>query len=891
MYLRRACEPASTGAAPVEALNTFTLDLGASRCFFRGCTTVTPLTTPVPITQADPSGGPVVARASTVLPCPAAPSGSLTGLHLTLFTTNLVSNNFVQDQLVTATTTGGELVAICTDSRTSTHLATFTQRPGSGLYTMTTESAQVAASGQLAASCSCRLPMHPSLLWHHRLGHPSLPHLRGMHSRLLVSGLLRSRPPLPRSPAPPCLLCVEGRQRAAPHSSAFPPTTAPLKTLHMDISIMKVARTSIIHAAAPQFLWPLAVRYAAHQLNLWPRISVPETSPTLRWTGEVGDASAFWVWGSLALVRDTTMGKLSSRTVHRAFLGFPIDAPGWRFYHPATRRVLSSQDVAFDESVGYYRLPPHSTSPVPPPPLFLVPAEGGDPAADDTAATSRSPRLETPPGFPPRPSSPPLQHDAEDSGAAGGGDTEGADSRGADSGGAGSRGAESGGAGSGGAESPCGGGVVGAPTGGARSPGGACAGGAGAGGIGAGGIGAGESVTDSREPASRPVTPFRAPRARPPPVPGTHTMALRPSSVPQCIVLPLPPASSLPAVAEPESGLAHAASPTVKRVLATLVTDPSFESTTVSALVTELVDFAATRRLEYFASIVTESESDCPPSIGGELALGCDVLEDRLFELECLAAAVPHLTSMLLCPEGDSIALDIPTPRFYAEAISGQNSSQWQTANDAEMAPGKYTGTYVNAVPPSGANIVNGMWIFKVKRPPGSLPSRRMTTLWVLLHVAAQHEYELHLLHFSTAFLLGSLHEEIWQHRPPGFTWSFPEGTLWRLRRPVYGLRQALREWHDTLSTTLVALEFAPSTADSSMFLRTDSSLPPFYILMYVSDLVFATIDTEALVLVKAKLQKRHTCTDVGELRSYLGLQITREKAARTITLIQSHMP
>ncbi|CAI7913793.1 unnamed protein product [Closterium sp. NIES-53] len=504
------------------------------------------------------------------------------------------------------------------------------------------------------------------------------------------------------------------------------------------------------------------------------------------------------------------------------------------------------------------------------------PAEGGDPAADDTAATSRSPRLETPPGFPPRPSSSPLQHDAEDSGAAGGGDTEGVDSRGADSGGAGSRGAESGGAGSGGAESPCGGGVVGAPTGGDRSgeqrheaavvtelelrvlealeldggTGGACAGGAGAGGIGAG---------DSREPASRPITPVRAPRARPPPVPGTHTMALRRSSVPQCIVLPLPPASSLPAVADPESDLAHAASPTVKCVLVTLVTDPSFESTAVSALVTELVDFAATRRLDYFASIVTESESNCPPSIGGKLALGCDVLEDRLFELDCLAAAVPHLASMLLCPEGDSVALDIPTPRFYAEAISGQNSSQWQTANDAEMAPGKNIGTYVDAVPPSGANIVDGMWIFKVKRPPGSLPSRR-------------HDYELHLLHFSTAFLLGSLHEEIWQHCPSGFTWSFLEGTLWRLRRSVYGLRQAPREWHDTLRTTIVALGFVPSTADSSMFLRTDSSLPPFYILMYVSDLVFATIDTEALVLVKAKLQKRHTCTGVGELRSYLGL-------------------
>ncbi|CAI7850294.1 unnamed protein product, partial [Closterium sp. NIES-53] len=56
-----------------------------------------------------------------------------------------------------------------------------------------------------------------------------------MHSRLLVSGLPRSLPSLPRSPAPPCLTCVEGRQRAAPHSSEFPPTIAPLQTLHMDV--------------------------------------------------------------------------------------------------------------------------------------------------------------------------------------------------------------------------------------------------------------------------------------------------------------------------------------------------------------------------------------------------------------------------------------------------------------------------------------------------------------------------------------------------------------------------------------------------------------------------------------------------------------------------------
>ncbi|CAI7868708.1 unnamed protein product, partial [Closterium sp. NIES-53] len=223
--------------------------------------------------------------------------------------------------------------------------------------------------------------------------------------------------------------------------------------------------------------------------------------------------------------------------------------------------------------------------------------------------------------------------------------------------------------------------------------------------------------------------------------------------------------------------------------------------------------------------------------------------------------------------------------------------------------------TYINEVPPPGANIVDGMWIFRLKRPPGSppafkacyvargfsqrqgvdyfqtfCPNPKMTTLWVLLHVAAQRDYELHSLDISTAFLQGSLHEEIWLHRPPGFTESIPAGTQWSLWRPVYGLCQAPREWHDTLKTTLAALGFAPATADPSLFLRTDTSLSPFYVLVYVDELVFATADTEALTLVKSELQKRHTCTDLGELRSYLGLQITRDRARRTITLTQSHM-
>ncbi|CAI7923921.1 unnamed protein product [Closterium sp. NIES-53] len=972
----------------------------------------------------------VVARTSTVLPCPAVPSGSLSDLHLPTFLTNLVGNAAIQDVWVDTFIPGRQRVAICTCSRTGRHLATFTRRPGSSLYTLNNASTQVAeagqvaapsqvsASGQLAASCSCRVLSHQTLLWHHRLDHPSLPCLRGMHSRLLVSGLPSSLPSLLCSPALPCLPCVDGRQRAAPHSSEFPPTTAPLQTLHADVSgvlipwiratcrqlrerfsrdfpvlhlhskrggefssdllaefcqdegivqsfmllaspqqngiaerriglIMEVARTSMIHAAAPHFLWSFAVQYAAHQLNLWPRVSEPETSPTFQWTGKVGDASVFRVWGALSLVRDAKGPALSVVS--------QVDPPP----------LVEPSEVSSDSSGS---------------------AEGDDPAADDTAAT----RLETPPGFPPRPSSPPpgagswgaatggadsggpaspsgggavgdpaggpgagqppqpnllgtlspqairtwivrrgspggggygpagigaaIRGDiagaggnggtAGAGGAAGAGGTRGAAGAGgagatsprgaigprgagptsprgtAGAGGAaGARGAGAGGTGGAGAAGP--GGTRTRGTGAARAGGAAGAGGAGGatGAIGTGGAGgttgarvpgsarasgaagaggatraagvgaAGtalhipffypqlksslpppdspqllpalaphtevtESLTERREPETRASTHVRARRVArpcPPAVPGTHGMALRPSSVPQHVVLLEPPASSLPHVPNPESDLARATSPTVCRLLATIVTNPYLESTTAFAL-TELVDFAARSRLNYVTSLVTGSEQ---------------------FEIECLAATLSRFASMLLCPEGDPDALDIPTPRSYAEAIAGEYSSQWQTAMDAEMASYKSTGTYADEVPPPWANIVDGMWIFRVKRPPGSppafkaryvapgfsqqegvdffqtfSPTLKITTLRVLLHVAAQRDYKQHSLAFSTAFPQGSLHEEIRLRRPTGFT-----------------------------GTTLAALGFAPSSANPSLFLRTDTTVPPFYVLVYPTPL------------------------------------------------------
>ncbi|CAI7902490.1 unnamed protein product [Closterium sp. NIES-54] len=121
-----ACDSASTCVEPEEALHTFLLDSSASRCFFRDYTTITPLTALVPVTLANPSGGPIVAQSSTVLPCSTAPSGSLTGFHLPSFARNLVATAVLQNQFFIVIQPGGELVAICTELRTGEHLVTFT---------------------------------------------------------------------------------------------------------------------------------------------------------------------------------------------------------------------------------------------------------------------------------------------------------------------------------------------------------------------------------------------------------------------------------------------------------------------------------------------------------------------------------------------------------------------------------------------------------------------------------------------------------------------------------------------------------------------------------------------------------------------------------------------
>ncbi|CAI7912073.1 unnamed protein product [Closterium sp. NIES-54] len=464
-----------------------------------------------------------------------------------------------------------ECAGTCVDGDTYAPLAEFRREPCSGLFTLHTASpqvvasCQVAASGQVAASYSCRSLTHPTVLWHHRLGHPSLPRLRNMASQCLVSGLLHVFASLPPSPATSCIPCVEGRLRTAPHSSSLRLATAPFQTLHLDVwgpaprpgperesfflvvvddysryatvfplakksdvtstlirwllatetirgrrvscldsdrgvpqqnglaerrigLVMEIGRTSMILASAPHFLWPYAVRYAAHQLNLWPRVSRPKASPTSLGLGPLVLLQSFVSWADLRLSTTPLRtsfwlapSPLSSLVSRWAPLTSRFTTrPSTGSLTPMMSPLTSPSPTTPGTSVQVSRFPPHSP--------FSLPHSSSCSRSSGVSHATPPPsvaRQVPPPSQPPSSSSPqqpstlPRQV-AVDSGVVGVGGTS--------AGGAGAEGAGTGFASSGGI------GAEGAGTGGAIH------GGAGAGGAGYEEVGVGGTATAAPTP-------------------------------------------------------------------------------------------------------------------------------------------------------------------------------------------------------------------------------------------------------------------------------------------------------------------------------------------------------------------------------------------------------
>ncbi|CAI7797460.1 unnamed protein product [Closterium sp. NIES-53] len=365
------------GTALAEALHNFTLDSGASRCFFRDSTTLTPLPAPVPIRLADPSGGP---GRCPFLHCPFVSGGFV---RLTIRS----SPPLVHYKLGVRVSSGSRLLLVSPPIAPDSSVALPTGLPLPAMTSWHALPSPCLWSSQVSAShTALACPALPSFCRGAAARHSSFllvspdvfspadsphGHLRErFHQDLSVLHMHSDRGGEFSSDLLRDFCCGEGILLSFTLPDSLQKNGLAERRIGL---VIEFSCTSMIHAVTPHFLWPFAVRYAAHQLNLWPRVSLSETSPTLHWMGEVGDASVIRVWGSRAFVRDTFADKLYARAIPCVFLGFVPDATGWQFYHPTSRRVFPSQDARFDESVPFYRLFPYRSAPPMPTQLFLAP--------------------------------------------------------------------------------------------------------------------------------------------------------------------------------------------------------------------------------------------------------------------------------------------------------------------------------------------------------------------------------------------------------------------------------------------------------------------------------------------------------------------------------------
>ncbi|CAI7903678.1 unnamed protein product [Closterium sp. NIES-54] len=565
------------------------------------------------------------------------------------------------------------------------------------------------------------------------------------------------------------------------------------------------------------------VHYAVHQLNLWPSDARPRVTPISLWTGSLGVAADYHVWGSLAHIRAPGANKLSARTRACIFLGFPLETSGWQFYDPVTYQFFSSHDVTFNESVSYYRSHPHRGSETFSPPLFLTteppPVAPVAPPPSRFALSGVS--HVTPQSFPPQRIVPAVS-----------GGARGAVSEGEVTGAAGAGGVGSGGAGGVGVEvtpvedmeassrqprpasPPCfpsvpqfplrsslqsiaaePGGVL---VGGTRGPEGVGGGGAGSGGAGAGGTGTvaptprtvrfltceqcllwlereererferAQQQQQQQERESRGGVTAAAGESRG----GVSTTAVGAvaaaagesrggvtSAVVGAVAVPsresrggftaapgegregVPPAAAsaitdtaveirgvTTAAGEGSAGIPVAAVGTAAAAAgegrggatgvaagagtvavdargggaaANATTQPARLSTCTLGSWSPTVPSCSTRAVPFLVPVDSSfSPQSCCVSRAPSVSQ---------FELGFLPVAVPHLCAMLLAPEGDPNAFDIPIPRNHAEAVSGPWASYWIAAEEAKMASYRFTGTYVDAVSPPGTNVVHGM--------------------------------------------------------------------------------------------------------------------------------------------------------------------------------------
>ena len=251
----------------------------------------------------------------------------------------------------------------------------------------------------------------------------------------------------------------------------------------------------------------------------------------------------------------------------------------------------------------------------------------------------------------------------------------------------------------------------------------------------------------------------------------------------------------------------------------------------------------------------------------------------------------------------------IPEPSTYNQA---RKFKEWCDAMGIEITALEDNDTWLICSLPAGKQAVGCKWVFKVKlNADGTLerykarlvakgytqqegldyietfsPVAKLATVKLLLAVAAAKGWSLSQLDISNAFLNGDLEEEIYMELPPGYSprqgKSFPPNAVCKLKKSLYGLKQASRQWFLKFSQSLLQLGFITSSGDHTLFLKNSGGIY-MAVLVYVDGIVIASSCDKATELLKTALQASFKLRDLGTLRYFLGLEIARSSAGISI--------
>ena len=148
-----------------------------------------------------------------------------------------------------------------------------------------------------------------------------------------------------------------------------------------------------------------------------------------------------------------------------------------------------------------------------------------------------------------------------------------------------------------------------------------------------------------------------------------------------------------------------------------------------------------------------------------------------------------------------------------------------------------------------------------------------MPTLRCILALAAHNNWIVSQLDINNAFLHGDLIEEVYMHMPKGI--ANTDNKVCRLKKSIYGLKQASRQWYAKLVTALQSQSFTHSKSDYSLFIKKSNGQITIAA-VYVDDIVLTGTDSNTITALKTHLHSLFSIKDLGPINYFLGMKVTK---------------